>query len=118
MDDAKPIAVAGYRQVSEDGKDLCDSESDAEYSDHGEELTGMYMPDMIGADDRPNLASARLTAEQANALRVAAKTHGREKLIAIPTSRTPTPVPSDDTDMTEDQKRARIQAEVRGNERQ
>jgi hypothetical protein len=36
MEDAKRIAVAGHRQVLEDGRDVCDSESDAEYSDHGE----------------------------------------------------------------------------------
>jgi hypothetical protein len=64
VEDAKRIAVAGYRQVLEDGKDICSSESDAEYSDHGEELTGMYTPDIIGHDGRPNLASARLTAEE------------------------------------------------------
>jgi hypothetical protein len=41
MEDAKRIAVAGYRQVLKDGKDVCNSESGAEYSDHGEELSGM-----------------------------------------------------------------------------
>jgi hypothetical protein len=37
MEDAKRIAVAGYRQVLEDGPDVCDSKSEAEYSDHGEQ---------------------------------------------------------------------------------
>jgi hypothetical protein len=32
MKDAKGIADAGYRQVPEDGPDVCDSESDVEYS--------------------------------------------------------------------------------------
>jgi hypothetical protein len=41
MEDAKRIAVAGYRRVLEDGRDVCNSEGDAEYSDHGEELEGM-----------------------------------------------------------------------------
>jgi hypothetical protein len=36
MEDAKRIAAADYRHVLEDGRDVCDSESDAEYSDHGE----------------------------------------------------------------------------------
>jgi hypothetical protein len=30
MEDSKRIAVAGYCQVFEDGRDVCDSESDAE----------------------------------------------------------------------------------------
>jgi hypothetical protein len=107
MEDAKRIAVAGYRQVPEDGKDVCDSASDAEHSDHGEELTGMFMSDVVGSDVIPNLTSARLTAEQTNMLSATAKAHVREKLMAIQTTRTPTPVPSDaDEDkMTEDQKR-------------
>jgi hypothetical protein len=64
MEDAKRIAVAGRRQVLEDGPDVCDDEPDqrAEYSDHGEELERMYV---AGA----SLASARLTTAEANALR-------------------------------------------------
>jgi hypothetical protein len=42
MEGARRVAVAGYRQLLEDGPDTCNSESDAEYSDHGEELTDMY----------------------------------------------------------------------------
>jgi hypothetical protein len=66
MEDAKRIAVAGYRQVLEDGRNLCDSESDAEYSDHGEVLEGMYT-------DGATLSSACFTTEQANALRAAGR---------------------------------------------
>jgi hypothetical protein len=36
MEDAKRIAVVGYRKVLEDGPDVCDSQSDSEHSDHGE----------------------------------------------------------------------------------
>jgi hypothetical protein len=97
MEDAKRIAVAGYQQWLEGGKDVCNSESDAEYSDHGEELTAMCTPDMIGPDGRPHLASAKLTTEQPNALRAAAKV----KVKVQPEQ----PVPSDDDEMTEDQKR-------------
>jgi hypothetical protein len=32
-----------YRQVLEDGNDVCDSESDSENEEHGDELTGCYM---------------------------------------------------------------------------
>jgi hypothetical protein len=56
IEDAKRIAVAGYRQVLEDGRDVCDSESDAEYSDHGNTLEGTRVA---------TLASARLTTEHA-----------------------------------------------------
>jgi hypothetical protein len=73
MADAKRIAVAGYKQVLEDGPDVCNSESGAAYSDHGEELTGMYTSDTLGPDRKPNLASARLTTEQANMLGATAK---------------------------------------------
>jgi hypothetical protein len=41
MEDAKRIAVAGYRQVLEDGPEFCSSVSEAEYSDHGEVLEGI-----------------------------------------------------------------------------
>jgi hypothetical protein len=66
MEDAKRIAVAGYGQVLEDGQDKCNSEGDAEYSDHGEVLEGIYVN---GATP----ASGRLTTEQAIALRAAGR---------------------------------------------
>jgi hypothetical protein len=36
MEDARRIAVAGYKQVLEDSSDVCSSESEAEYCDRGE----------------------------------------------------------------------------------
>jgi hypothetical protein len=36
-EEAKTIAVSGYRKVLENGPGLCDSESEAEYGDHGEQ---------------------------------------------------------------------------------
>jgi hypothetical protein len=47
--------------VLEDGPDVCDSESDSEHSDHGEELKGMYAPDLLDSDRKPRLEKARLT---------------------------------------------------------
>jgi hypothetical protein len=89
MEDAKRIAVAGYRQVLEDGPDKCDSESDAEYSDHGE--TWQYS-EMLGLDGKPKGGRPQcLTTAHANALRAAAKAKAKEKLMAVPTSRTRTP---------------------------
>jgi hypothetical protein len=71
MEDAKRIAVAGYRQVLEEGPDVCDSENDADYSDHGAKWADseMYTPDMMNEKGKPDSARVRLTAEQANALR-------------------------------------------------
>jgi hypothetical protein len=46
--DGRCARIAGYRRLLEDGLDMSNSESDAEYSDYGEELTGMYTSDMPG----------------------------------------------------------------------
>jgi hypothetical protein len=107
MEDAKLAVIAGYRQVLEDGPDVCDSESEAHYSYFGEELSGMYTSEMLGPDGKPSLASARMTTGQANMLCATAEAQKIEKPMAIPTSRTPTPVLSDDddVDMSEDQRR-------------
>jgi hypothetical protein len=61
MEDPKRIVVAGRRQVLEGGPDVCNSETDAEYSDHGEMWTDadMYTPDMIGPDSK--VRTARLS---------------------------------------------------------
>jgi hypothetical protein len=68
-EEAKTIAVAGYRRVLEDGPEFCSSETSVEYSDHGDELTGMYAPDLLDEHGKPVLARATLTTEQANVLR-------------------------------------------------
>jgi hypothetical protein len=84
MEDAKWIAVAGYRQALEDGRDVRDSESDAEYSDHGEEWSDseMYTLDMIDEKGKPVLGRARMTTAQANALRAAGRAGGQVTLRA------------------------------------
>jgi hypothetical protein len=58
-------------QVLEGGPDACSSESEAEYSYHGEMWVDdtMYTPDMMGANGKPVLGRERLTTEQADALR-------------------------------------------------
>jgi hypothetical protein len=90
MEDAKRIDVAGYRQALEDGPDVCDSESEAGYSIDGEVLKWMYTSELLGKDGKPDLASARMTTEQANMQRAMAKAQAREKLLAVSTSRSPT----------------------------
>jgi hypothetical protein len=69
MEDAKTIALPRYRQVLEDGSEFCLSESEAEYSYHGEKSADetVYRPEMMDAKEKPDLAKARLTTEQANA---------------------------------------------------
>jgi hypothetical protein len=49
MKQAELIAVGGFRQVLEDGPDVCSSESDSENSDHGDvfPLEDMFTPGMI-----------------------------------------------------------------------
>jgi hypothetical protein len=81
MDDSKRIAVAGYRQVLGDGRDKCDSESDAEYSDHGEMWPDetMCTPDMTGANGKSDFSRTMLTAEQANALRAQGRAHSAQE---------------------------------------
>jgi hypothetical protein len=66
IQDAKRIAIGNSRQVLEDRPDVCDSESDNDYSDHGGALEGMY-------SEGASLSSARMTTEQANALRTQSK---------------------------------------------
>jgi hypothetical protein len=57
MEDAKRIAVSNYRQVLEEGTDVCDNESDAEYNDHGEKWSDseIYTPDMMNEKGKPDL---------------------------------------------------------------
>jgi hypothetical protein len=76
MEGARRIAVASYRQVLEDGPDVCSSESDSENSDHGENwsFADMYPPDMLDEDGKPkNGGPQRLSAAQVLQLRVAAQ---------------------------------------------
>jgi hypothetical protein len=79
MEDAKRIAVPGYRQVLEDGPEFCFSESEAEDSDHGEVWTDadMYMPEMPGPDGKAFKSRSRLTTGQANRLRAAGREGGQ-----------------------------------------
>jgi hypothetical protein len=67
----------GYKQVLEDGPEFCSSESEAEYSDHGEVLEGAYPLDMLDADGKPILNRATMTSEQANELRARGRAGGR-----------------------------------------
>jgi hypothetical protein len=69
MERAKLIAVGSYRLVMEDGPDVCRSESASGFSDHGEELSDMYAPDMVGEDGQPVLERARMPEEPARRLR-------------------------------------------------
>jgi hypothetical protein len=63
MEDVMQIAVAGYRQV-------CGSENDSEYSDHGEKWSDseVYTSEMMSEKGKPVLGRGRMTTEQSNAL--------------------------------------------------
>jgi hypothetical protein len=114
MEDAKRIAVAGYRQVLEDGPEVCDSESGhGEMWSHAE----MYTPDMLGPDGKPLTGGPlQLSAVQANSMRAAAKLAVSQPSVSTAfssspvTSRPPTPMGSDADDSeetTEDQQYGR-----------
>jgi hypothetical protein len=45
MEAVKSATVSGHRLVLEDGTEICLSDGSTEYSDYGEELTGMYTAD-------------------------------------------------------------------------
>jgi hypothetical protein len=97
MEDTKWIAVAGYRPVLEDGRDMCNSESDAEYSHHGEKWSDSEMdtPDMMDEKGKPVLGRARMTMEQVNAPCAQARTQSVQEPVRLPT-----PVTSVDYDLT------------------
>jgi hypothetical protein len=40
---AAQVSVGGRKQVLEDGADVCNSESDSDHEDGGDELTGAYL---------------------------------------------------------------------------
>jgi hypothetical protein len=54
MEQAKQVAVSGYRQVLQNGPDVCNSESDSDHSDHGEEWADseMYTAEMLCPDGK------------------------------------------------------------------
>jgi hypothetical protein len=75
MDIARQTAAGGYRQVKEDGPDVCDSESDSDNSEHGEMWSHaeMYTPDMLESDGKPkNGGPLVLSQEQVRAQKAAA----------------------------------------------
>jgi hypothetical protein len=76
MEDAKQVAVGGYKQVLEYGPDKCSSERDSENSDHGEqwEFSKMYTPERLGPDGKPKNGGLQvLSSTQAFVLRAAAQ---------------------------------------------
>jgi hypothetical protein len=72
MEGGKCIGVAGYRKVLEDGPDVCESESDSEHSDHGEEWSYAEMSHrkcwVQTEDQKKRLASARRRSGRAGGL--------------------------------------------------
>jgi hypothetical protein len=75
MEDVRQIAVAGYKQVLEDGRDVRDSESDSEHSDDRDDIpiASMYTTELICEDGKPtHRVPPKLSSTQATVLRAAA----------------------------------------------
>jgi hypothetical protein len=70
---AEQIAIGSFKQVLENGPDVCNSEGDSENSDHGEELEGAYTPEMPDKDGKPKSSPKMLTAQEAAWQRAVAK---------------------------------------------
>jgi hypothetical protein len=104
MEDARQIAVGAYRRVLENGPDRCDSESDLEHSDHGEEIpfSSAYTPDMLNEDGKPKkggrqpLSKAQVLGLRAVAQRAPSQVESTIQAVSLPlthadpTTRTPT----------------------------
>jgi hypothetical protein len=75
MEQGKQAAVGGHRQVLEDGPDVCNSESDSDHSDHGEEWadSNMYTAEMPGPDVKKISRPQVLSQLQAMVLRAAGR---------------------------------------------
>jgi hypothetical protein len=59
--------------VLENGSDVCNSESDSENSDRGEELEGMYTEEMLDSERKPKMKPVKLSPQEAACQRAAAK---------------------------------------------
>jgi hypothetical protein len=111
---------------------VCDSESDSENEELGDELTGMYTAEIpVDEKGRPVSSPYKLSTDHANALRMGERCSEEFKGSTIQASaagfceptiqlspeqaRIPTPLNSDDEDScaTEDQKRAQASAKRR-----
>jgi hypothetical protein len=69
MHTAAQVSIGGRKQVLEDRRDVCDSESDSENEDHGEVLSGMYTKDIpLDSKRQPIDARHKLSAEKVSAL--------------------------------------------------
>jgi hypothetical protein len=69
---AAQVSVGGRKQVLEDGADVCNSESDSDREDRGDELTKMYVDMELDSQSQPVSQSHRLPPEVAAALRARA----------------------------------------------
>jgi hypothetical protein len=69
MHTAKEVSIEGRRQVLEDRDDVCDSESDSENEEHGDELSLVYKNVPLDDKGNPISGTCKPTSEQANVLR-------------------------------------------------
>jgi hypothetical protein len=104
MEDARQIALGGYRRVLENGPDTCDSKSDSEHGDYGEKIPypSAYTSELLGEDGepkdggRPKLSHAQVLSQRAAFERASKQAESTTQ--APSSSRPPAPpVPDDDT---------------------
>jgi hypothetical protein len=78
METAKVIAVAGHKQVLEDGPEISTPESKQE--EHGDVLEGMYTSDMLDEKGKSVLARAQMSAELAEFARRLRRERGQAQV--------------------------------------
>jgi hypothetical protein len=75
MEEAKQVVVSWYKQVLENGPDVCNWESDSDHSDHGEEWadSNMYTKEMLGPDGKKIKGPQQLSPQEVTLLRAVAR---------------------------------------------
>jgi hypothetical protein len=99
MEEAKQIAVSGYKQVLENGPDVCNSESDSENSDHGNERldSDMYTAEMLGPEGKNKSGPQLLTPRDVAFMRAAARATKKPVSYTPSTSATTTDMEGQDS---------------------
>jgi hypothetical protein len=83
MHTASQISIGGRKQVLENGRDVCDSESDSENEDYGEVLTGMYAKEIkVDGQGSPLDSRHKISSSQSNDIRAQASAVKDQKMNA------------------------------------
>jgi hypothetical protein len=82
MPKAEQIAIGSFKQVLENGPDVCNSESDSENSDHGDVLEDTYTAEMLDGEGNRKSGPKNLTAREAAWQRALAKRQKSQAQVA------------------------------------